>query len=157
MKKQCWPNCVLLMSFCLDHDNHSSKVTFQNLENINIKLMVSNDQLEIPANQQLSFTVGAHEQKEMVVDLKYAKDKEEIIFYASSTIGDCSLKLGVNSEAQPSCLTDDDETEFEIDWGETAVPMQAIKDKLKEKEMQDDNNIELCLVVSSESTCKGTI
>jgi len=42
---------------------------------MNFKIMVSNDQIELPEKQHLSFTVGTDEDKEVLVDLKYILSK----------------------------------------------------------------------------------
>jgi hypothetical protein len=57
--------------------------------------MISNNQVELPEKQKLSFSLGKGEDKDIFIDLKYLMEKEEIKFYTTSTIGYCSIRANI--------------------------------------------------------------
>lgn len=66
-------------------------------QNMNFKIMASNSQIQLPEKQKMSLTIGKSEQKILLVDLKYALQKEKLTFFTNSAIGICSMSMNVYS------------------------------------------------------------
>jgi len=80
-----------------------------------------------------------------------------MIFYTTSTIGDCSISANVYSEKHQVCPIVNEDPDFTINWGEQTLYIDDIKASLKGKGMENDKNVYLCASVHSENSCKFSL
>jgi hypothetical protein len=73
--------------------------------NQDFKIMASNNFIELPEKHKLDIPLVKGESKELLVDLKYHLDKEEITFNTYFTLGAPILKANVYTEKNPRCPT----------------------------------------------------
>jgi hypothetical protein len=70
------------------------------------------------------------EAKELLVDLKYHLDKEEITVNTYYTLGSAQLKANVYTEKNPRCPTADEEADFTFTSLQTSISLDSIKSKI---------------------------
>lgn len=83
--------------------------------------MVSNNQVELPEKQKLSFSLGKGEDKDIFIDLKYLMQKEYVKFFITSTIGQCIVRATVFEEGNNHCPSEDSVADFQIYNGQSII------------------------------------
>jgi hypothetical protein len=59
--------------------------------------------------------LSKNESKELLVDLKYYLEKEQLTFLTHHTLGKSVLKANVYSESNPRCPVSDGDSDFTLD------------------------------------------
>jgi hypothetical protein len=83
LKLKCWPYCVVLITLYEDSLKGETRLA----DDKNIKIMASNDQIELPEKTRLEMALKTGEERDLIVDLKYAMSREQIIFYNTRLFG----------------------------------------------------------------------
>jgi hypothetical protein len=92
--------------------------------------MATNNYIEIPIKHKVDVLLAKDETKELLVDLKYYLEKEQLNFYTHHTIGNAKIKANVYSESNPRCPTVDDDADFVLEETETTIAIEDIKKQL---------------------------
>ena len=80
-----------------------------------------------------------------MVDLKNAMDKEELTFFRTSVLGYELLYANVYSQKNQRC-PEDYESDFSFGSVQTIIKVDHIKEKLEENDMEQDQNLYLCIL-----------
>lgn len=96
---------VLISTF---KDDKALKGLFNTyLEESQFKIMATSNFIEIPEKQKIDVILKKNESKHLLVDLKYALEKEAVTFFTYFTIGSVQLSGNVYEESNPRCPTAD--------------------------------------------------
>lgn len=79
-----------------------------------------------------------------MIDLKYVLEKEQLVIFRNSVLGYELLEANVYSEKNQRCPEDWD-GDFQFGDVETIITTESIRDKMTENDMEEDNNIYLCI------------
>lgn len=91
--------------------------------------MAANQLIEIPEKTKLDILLKAGEERYLLIDLKYALEKEAITFFTATILGAYTLYGNVYSEANPRCPEEYD-SDFDFGVLETQIRMQTVEKKL---------------------------
>ena len=102
LRKQCWPSCVVLVTLYETTARNETRMT----DNRDIKIMASNNQIEIPEKTRIEMTLKTGEERDLIVDLKYAMSREKITFYNTRLFGNYVVFVDLYSETKNRCPLD---------------------------------------------------
>lgn len=83
-------------------------------------ILASNNQIELPENTRISLSLKKNENKQVMVDLKYALNSNFLTFYASHVLGQYSIQANLYSANNPRCPSQGN-SDYEIGNGETDI------------------------------------
>lgn len=158
--KECWPNCVVLLSIAPDTAKLKAKADSDKkkaYDNEDFKIMASNNFIEVPERHKVDIPMVKAENKEILIDLKYHLDKEVVTIYNYQTLGNVNLKANVYTEKNPRCPTPGDDADFTIIGMQTDLAIEDIKTKLSENSMEGDNTPFICLLATASSDSKFSV
>lgn len=119
--------------------------------------MASNNYIEVPEKHKVDVLLSNNESKELLIDLKYNLEKEQVTVYTHHTLGQAKLTANVYSETNPRCPTPDEEADFTLETAETSISMEEVKKKLSDNSMEGDKNVYLCVLAHADKNAKFNI
>lgn len=156
--KDCWPNCVILLSIAPDFKAaQAANASLASYLEQDFKIMASNNYIELPERHKIDIPLVKGETKELLADLKYHLDKEQITFNTYFTLGSALLKANVYTEKNPRCPTAEEEADFNFTSLQTSIPLESIKAKISENSMEDDPTPYLCILATAQQDTKFSI
>lgn len=156
--KECWPNCVVLLSIAPDFKSASkANDSLTSFFGQDFKIMASNNYIELPEKHKIDIPLVKDESKELLVDLKYHLDKEDITFNTYYTLGTAVLKANVYTEKNPRCPTPEEEADFAFSGLQTSIELEKIKEKISENSMEGDPTPYLCVLATAPADTKFSI
>ena len=69
--KECWPNCVVLLSVFENKSGIKSKFEGSFIDSSAFKIMASNNYIKVPEKHKIDVILKKDEEKHLLVDLKY--------------------------------------------------------------------------------------
>jgi hypothetical protein len=89
-------------------------------------IMASNNQIELPENTRINLSLKQNENKQVMVDLKYALNSKFITFYASHLLGRYEIQANVYSSNNPRCPSQGN-ADYQLTNGETDIDVDQLK------------------------------
>ena len=119
------------MSILIDEEAYAQAVgKNESAIDSHFRIMASNNYIEIPEKHKVDILLNKNETKELLVDLKYFLEKEQITFYTHHTMGNSHIKANVYSESNPRCPVSDDAADFDFDSIQTTIMMEDVKKQI---------------------------
>ena len=105
--KECWPNCVILLSVFQNTAGPQNKIAGFEVSK-SFQILASNNYIKLPEKHKIDVILKKDEEKHLLVDLKYVMDKKALTFFTYFTIGSVYIKGNVYDEKNPRCPTTDE-------------------------------------------------